>query len=592
MSFKFSIRRDYVLKGAEVAKGGYYDVYRNGQVTACYKISSNGAIEIEAFPEGHSERGYAERMVANEGPKRVQVSPGLSGITELHENRSWLFLDSGLPLHKMLQFLSKSSRAAGWLRNDASAHTLCLANKENELKDGGTLLFVEAKELSDVSVKITFRSLSVNIVESNEPIPESVLYVTHTDGWRSCSLELSDEEAMSVVSHLRPEVTFLEELSFVMDFSEGKGHYFLQNEFGELEEQPYSKVLPLIRMCPYLSDYESGFLKFMYGFSGRKKLSTIVTKFRKYPMLLNVYKTYGEDSKAFLRKMGIHFDNIPGSFEERTSMKKVFGVSNALLKKINQCSISGDTLFWLLSLSEDVLNPQVKESIIMEFLNTWEYLENTNHTRALQFADTGHFISGIMVDYGGRGGKDYDFRRLLHYITDDVYVGQGITNPRDAINLLSDYYHCLTNMGVKIKDWFPKSLKLAHDIAVMNREASIDEENKRKFNNAVSDEAYQNLTYKDENWVVLAPKAANDLILEGRKQSHCVGSYVDYVANKQKFILFMRRTDDPDTPVITLDVKCDEMILTQYRGFGNRAPTDEEMEFIRKWAKKKKLKIV
>ena len=147
-------------------------------------------------------------------------------------------------------------------------------------------------------------------------------------------------------------------------------------------------------------------------------------------------------------------------------------------------------------------------------------------------------------------------------------------------------------MGVKIKDWFPKSLKLAHDIAVMNREASIDEENKRKFNNAVSDEAYQNLTYKDENWVVLAPKAANDLILEGCKQSHCVGSYVDYVVNKQKFILFMRRTDDPDTPVITLDVKCDEMILTQYRGFGNRAPTDEEMEFIRKWAKKKKLKIV
>ena len=288
----------------------------------------------------------------------------------------------------------------------------------------------------------------------------------------------------------------------------------------------------------------------------------------------------------------VRFDDIPASFEERTSMKKAFGVSSTILKKIAQSSVSGGSLYWLLSMSEATINPQVKESLIMEFLNTWEYLENTNHARANQFAGTSNAIRAIMVDYGGPSGKGYDFRRLIHYIIDDVYVGQGITNPKDAINLLSDYYHCLKNMGVKIKDWFPKSLKLAHDIAVMNREASIDEVNKKKFDNAVSDEAYQNLTYKDKDWVVLAPKTANDLVLEGRKQSHCVGSYVDYVANKQKFILFMRRTDDPDTPVITLDVQCDEMILSQYRGFGNRAPTDEEMEFIRSWAKKKNLKIV
>ena len=157
---------------------------------------------------------------------------------------------------------------------------------------------------------------------------------------------------------------------------------------------------------------------------------------------------------------------------------------------------------------------------------------------------------------------------------------------------MSDYYNCLDQMGVKIDDWFPRSLKLAHDMAVKNRSVVISEQRQKRFAEVVKDPAYQALTYADKDWVVLAPSESKDLITEGRRQSHCVGSYVDYVADREKFILFMRRTDDPDTPVITLDVKCDEMILTQYRGFGNRAPTDEEMEFIRKWAKKKKLKIV
>ena len=58
------------------------------------------------------------------------------------------------------------------------------------------------------------------------------------------------------------------------------------------------------------------------------------------------------------------------------------------------------------------------------------------------------------------------------------------------------------------------------------------------------------------------------------------------------YINGMRRTDDPDTPVITLDVDPKERSLVQYRGFANRSPDEDEMKFIKKWAKKKGLKVV
>lgn len=194
--------------------------------------------------------------------------------------------------------------------------------------------------------------------------------------------------------------------------------------------------------------------------------------------------------------------------------------------------------------------------------------------------------------YGGPSGKDYNFRRLLVYLSEDVYIYQGISSAFEAATLLRDYYHCMSQMGIKINDWFPKSLKLAHDMAVKNHSVVISEQRQKRFAEVVKDPAYQNLTYADKDWVVLAPTESKDLVTEGRRQSHCVGSYVDYVVNKQKFILFMRQADNPETPVITLDVDPKEHSLVQYRGFANRSPDEDEMKFIKKWAKEKGLKVM
>lgn len=54
----------------------------------------------------------------------------------------------------------------------------------------------------------------------------------------------------------------------------------------------------------------------------------------------------------------------------------------------------------------------------------------------------------------------------------------------------------------------------------------------------------------------------------------------------------MRQADNPETPVITLDVDPKEHSLVQYRGFANRSPDEDEMKFIKKWAKEKGLKVM
>ena len=113
-----------------------------------------------------------------------------------------------------------------------------------------------------------------------------------------------------------------------------------------------------------------------------------------------------------------------------------------------------------------------------------------------------------------------------------------------------------------------------------------------KFAETVSKPEYKKLAWKsqDGKWAVLVPAEANDLVLEGKKQSHCVGSYIGRVVNGRNKICFLRRTEDLDKPVLTLSVN-PENICTTYLGFDNRNATMEEYAALEEWAQTVKLKI-
>jgi hypothetical protein len=184
---------------------------------------------------------------------------------------------------------------------------------------------------------------------------------------------------------------------------------------------------------------------------------------------------------------------------------------------------------------------------------------------------------------------DYEYtnlRKLCLYIFREARLNQGITSPSNVCQLLRDYIRMSRDMNLEYEK-YPKSLKKEHDITQMNYKVKESEHQKKSFAKAIEKKSYQELIYKHRDYVILAPEQPDDLVREGNQLSHCVASYVKDVSNDRCKILFLRKLDNMDAPVATIEVR--GINIRQARGRANRALKQEEREFITAWAKKKNL---
>lgn len=185
---------------------------------------------------------------------------------------------------------------------------------------------------------------------------------------------------------------------------------------------------------------------------------------------------------------------------------------------------------------------------------------------------------------------NFDFVRLKEYLTEDIYTFQGIDNPKEGLQLLYDYIHMCQLMDVSFEK-YPKSLKLRHDLANKNLKIQISDLEAREMELVLNSKEYKDLVYDDkkEKYIVILPSSYKDIIEEGKNLHHCVGSYVDLVRKKETKILFMRNRENRKKSLITLEVRNEE--LRQYAGMCDRKVTEEEMKFLQKYCKDKKLYI-
>lgn len=56
------------------------------------------------------------------------------------------------------------------------------------------------------------------------------------------------------------------------------------------------------------------------------------------------------------------------------------------------------------------------------------------------------------------------------------------------------------------------------------------------------------------DYIIVIPTSGQDIIDEGAKMHHCVGSYVGDVVRNYTYICFVRRKDTPNIPYITCQV--------------------------------------
>ncbi|UGO50997.1 PcfJ-like protein [Bacillus phage vB_BanS_Nate] len=184
--------------------------------------------------------------------------------------------------------------------------------------------------------------------------------------------------------------------------------------------------------------------------------------------------------------------------------------------------------------------------------------------------------------------KYNNLKKLTLYLFREIRMHQGIGDPSHGATLLRDYIRMSTRLELDFEK-YPKSLKKEHDITQMNYKVQESEIKRKEFKQAVENEEYAFLEYKKREYSIIPPVEMDDLIKEGNDLSHCVASYVNDVVSDRCKILFLRKSKDLESPLATVEIRGGN--IRQARGYANRRLTQDELGFLRDWAKEKELNV-
>lgn len=134
--------------------------------------------------------------------------------------------------------------------------------------------------------------------------------------------------------------------------------------------------------------------------------------------------------------------------------------------------------------------------------------------------------------------------------------------------------------------YMPKNFKAVHDRtaaeyqALQDRKAAAEKSRREaaarrameKIQKDLAEILEQNsgadaFSIKGKGLILIVPKTGDEIRAEGAALHHCVGTYVDRVANGKTNIFFVRKADNPNEPYFTLEWKNNDIV--QCRGLHN-----------------------
>ncbi|SHO54133.1 PcfJ domain-containing protein [Anaerocolumna xylanovorans] len=171
------------------------------------------------------------------------------------------------------------------------------------------------------------------------------------------------------------------------------------------------------------------------------------------------------------------------------------------------------------------------------------------------------------------------------------YGGSRYQGIDSVLTEYKDYLKACEKLEYDLKNSFisfPINLPEAHDQA----SKLLDRKKVAQYDEQIAG-IYKRLSklyqFRKGGLVVLPPKSAQEIVVEGQTLHHCVGGYVTDVVENRCAILFIRKEGALKKPFFTVEVQGDKII--QVQGKGHIAPTPEVEEFLAHWTKKKALNM-
>lgn len=109
-------------------------------------------------------------------------------------------------------------------------------------------------------------------------------------------------------------------------------------------------------------------------------------------------------------------------------------------------------------------------------------------------------------------------------------------------------------------------------------------------------ETFPKYEFSDEEFTIFYPEKPEDIVREGSELHHCVGSYIKRIIRGNNIILFLRKNEELDKSLVTVDIiPINDGLFEIEQAHGKCNCCISEIpgvtEFIKKWANKFNIKI-
>ena len=178
----------------------------------------------------------------------------------------------------------------------------------------------------------------------------------------------------------------------------------------------------------------------------------------------------------------------------------------------------------------------------------------------------------------------HDLEKVSEYVKLDKFIDYIKNKKKFDIQMYIDYLGFLKKLKIDLKNkryLFPENLKERHD----EYERQILIKNNAKVNKAIN-KRYKQLKrniYSNKKYIVMPAESFISLEDESTQQNHCVRTYADKYATGKCDIYFMRKNEEPEKSLVTIEVINGKIV--QSRTKNNGIPDNSQKRFLKKWEK-------
>lgn len=165
----------------------------------------------------------------------------------------------------------------------------------------------------------------------------------------------------------------------------------------------------------------------------------------------------------------------------------------------------------------------------------------------------------------------------MHYV-DFLKTFEAIEDMNFIMKELYDYASMMQKISPKF-DKYPRHFLTTHKIACRNYNRLMQQFEEEDFQKQIN----KGMENSFGDYCFIYPESTQDIKDEAVQQNNCVSSYIERVIDGRCHILFLRKKDEPDKSLVTIEVKNGKIVQALQRF--NHPLTKEQQEVVDKWNK-------